>query len=830
MADRKETIIIDVQLTGSELGKVATEINKLKDANRDLKKDIRDGNATWQDSAVTIKENEIKIKQLTSVEKELTGQLAISTSANRKYGDSNDAVRAQVADLERQYNSLSNEVKNTEAGKALLAQQNELKASMKANAQELGNYQDEVGNYKNALTGASNSISGMRERLKDLNSELDKMDIDSSEFKETRNTIDNLSLAVDQASGKVDEFGNREPKNIAKRQFEDTLITVSILSSAIGGLSQAFGENENVQEALLKTQKALVLSQTVANVVKEKGAILDTIILAKDKALIASKFVLTNVTRIFGVTSAQAWALATLGLSLLITGIVLLISNFEKITSSLKSFFGVTDQFKDVRTDIDNASKALEGFGENTKLVEDRLKAQGATEQAVLNFRKNRFNEQLTAERKIISETSKMWSSATDEEKERAKQAADFIKNSTAEKFKFETEQIILIKSQREEASKKHIENDKKEQESAKAIRQARQEVLKSEQESEKELAAFKLKTLKENADAGVKTLEDEAKLFALKNQERLAWQKLTDDQLFSENKKSIQKTYDDEINKLNVLLDNKQITLSEYNKSELVARQQLNTDVAVLTADNEARIKENKLAAQAADFQNEFAIAQMQGQSLYELQLQQLESEEQAEIDAAIKRGDNVLLIEEKYAEQKRLLAEQTEQARLDIASGFVGNLSTIFGKETALGKGAAAAQIAIDTYKGAMSAYSALAAFPPAAIAAAAAVGVVGAASIKKTLSVKEKFADGGIVGGSSYTGDKVIAGLNSGEMIFNRQQQQNLFNMIATDRLSASNGIDYELLAKAVSKIPAPVMNYKEFTDFQQKIATFDERIKI
>ena len=64
---------------------------------------------------------------------------------------------------------------------------------------------------------------------------------------------------------------------MAKKNFEDTLITVGILSGSIGALSEAFGENENVQDALVKTQKALVLSQTLANVVKEKGAIIDTV-------------------------------------------------------------------------------------------------------------------------------------------------------------------------------------------------------------------------------------------------------------------------------------------------------------------------------------------------------------------------------------------------------------------------------------------------------------------------------------------------------------------------------------------------------------------------
>ena len=148
-----------------------------------------------------------------------------------------------------------------------------------------------------------------------LKAELEKMDVDSSEFEETKKTIDSLSLAVDQAAGKVDEFGNREPKNMAKKNFEDTLVTVGILSASIGALSEAFGENEDVQEALVKTQQALVLSQTLADVVKEKGAIIDTVQLVKDKALVASKLLLTNTMRVFGVTSAQAWAMATLGIS-----------------------------------------------------------------------------------------------------------------------------------------------------------------------------------------------------------------------------------------------------------------------------------------------------------------------------------------------------------------------------------------------------------------------------------------------------------------------------------------------------------------------------------
>jgi hypothetical protein len=49
---------------------------------------------------------------------------------------------------------------------------------------------------------------------------------------------------------------------------------------------------------------------------------------------------------------------------------------------------------------------------------------------------------------------------------------------------------------------------------------------------------------------------------------------------------------------------------------------------------------------------------------------------------------------------------------------------------------------------------------------------------------------YANGGIVEGSSYSGDKLIARLNSGEMVLNDRQQKNLFNMIDSGRFP-SNG---------------------------------------
>ena len=51
----------------------------------------------------------------------------------------------------------------------------------------------------------------------------------------------------------------------------------------------------------------------------------------------------------------------------------------------------------------------------------------------------------------------------------------------------------------------------------------------------------------------------------------------------------------------------------------------------------------------------------------------------------------------------------------------------------------------------------------------------------AISSIFGGSEKHAEGGIVGGSSYSGDKVLTRLNSGEMVLNFDQQNRLFNAI-------------------------------------------------
>lgn len=77
------------------------------------------------------------------------------------------------------------------------------------------------------------------------------------------------------------------------------------------------------------------------------------------------------------------------------------------------------------------------------------------------------------------------------------------------------------------------------------------------------------------------------------------------------------------------------------------------------------------------------------------------------------------------------------------------------------------------------------------PANLGAIASIVATVLATFAEIYSALNGYANGGIVGGSSYSGDKLIARVNSGEMILNSRQQKHLFDMLDKDTMPQKGG---------------------------------------
>lgn len=64
-------------------------------------------------------------------------------------------------------------------------------------------------------------------------------------------------------------------------------------------------------------------------------------------------------------------------------------------------------------------------------------------------------------------------------------------------------------------------------------------------------------------------------------------------------------------------------------------------------------------------------------------------------------------------------------------------------------------------------------------------------GLATVATTISTLKGFAEGGIIEGASHSGDKVLARVNAGEMVLNKRQQSNLFNLLDGNGIGHNTG---------------------------------------
>lgn len=117
----------------------------------------------------------------------------------------------------------------------------------------------------------------------------------------------------------------------------------------------------------------------------------------------------------------------------------------------------------------------------------------------------------------------------------------------------------------------------------------------------------------------------------------------------------------------------------------------------------------------------------------------------------------------------------------------------------------------------------------FPANLAAIATTLAAIVAAIAQAKALAAESHETGGVIGGFSGATmghDNTVINARRGEMVLNANQQKQLFDIAnggSTTSLAAS-------LAAAIQSMPAPVLEYSEFTRFEQRVATLNETQKM
>ena len=281
-----------------------------------------------------------------------------------------------------------------------------------------------------------------------------------------------------------------------------------------------------------------------------------------------------------------------------------------------------------------------------------------------------------------------------------------------------------------------------------------------------------------------------------------------------------------------------KQIEMSAQKTSELG---QPSKDKGGDGAEKDKKVTDQILAQRAQfyvdiqDLENQNTLAQNEAdilrrsakQGMTEQDLLELQSIEQTKIDLQfqaeeakarlITNSTNQRLALEKVAGQKSLAQKKLEtdqsikleqfkaqeeqkiqQLKFQVASNFL-NAGIMLTKQNSNEQKALASTLAVmNTWQAASNALATKAPWPLPQVFAASAValGFAQVAQINKA-----KFANGGIVGGSSFAGDRVPVQVNSGEMILNKNQQKELFSI-------ANGGGSSDAIIKAIDNLGARI----------------------
>lgn len=312
-------------------------------------------------------------------------------------------------------------------------------------------------------------------------------------------------------------------------------------------------------------------------------------------------------------------------------------------------------------------------------------------------------------------------------------------------------------------------------------------------------------------------------------------------DQLYEKQKEFINRSITDELEK--------NIAIQQLENEHNVAMQSIRDEWKTIQDESKQKLISDQRESSQLDYELELESLTLKGATELEILAAKFENEktllDQKLADKKLTEEQYLLSLnnlETSYSEQRIQIKQNEEDAKYQMQMATLGNLTTIFGKQSAIGKALAIASIGIEKARAiseivantqvanakAIAISPLTAGMPMVAInnvMAGISVGAVVASGIKAVSEISsKKLASGGRVwGAGTGTSDSIDAKLSNGETVINAKSSSmfapflSAMNVAGGGKAFASGGtVGSSVLSSAIPKLSTSEMSSQQIND--------------
>lgn len=539
MAETQQKIL-DIKVNYNEaikaIAEYQTKIDEARESEKNLKKQLKDGEISRQQYNEEMAASKAAIADYNDSIRTITKTVQNQLKMEKEQEGSLKALRAELGNLINEYDSLSATEKNAEAGLALKDRINEITDALKEGEEETQRYNRSVGSYKEAIMEAMNSNIPFVQQINQM--------------------ITSAKGLKEYMSGVKSEF-SAVSKSTSGCTKALKLFKVAIVSTGIGALLVALG---SLVAYFTKTQKGVELANKI---MASFGATIDVLIDRAAKlgsALVNlfsgnfkqagedAKAVLSGVGKEIVEETKLAWELADVLNEIDKREVMLSMSRAANRAEIEKLKKAADDQTLSTKERIKAAEKAAEiekkDLELQTELAEARLaNTLGFTE---MNGEVRKLMEQIKAGDVTADEViGKLGlSESTIEDLREFRDQFNELQGLMEESYGRQTEQQNTLNSIRQESADKAKEAKQKELEAVRAAEDAMLALVKDKREQARK--EIELNYSRQIEDLRISLKEEEnltakarqainTQINALEEQKNLELQKLSDEELKKE-------------------------------------------------------------------------------------------------------------------------------------------------------------------------------------------------------------------------------------------------------------------------------------------------------